>query len=60
MASEKEFLDVMSAIGRIIIDPTTGNFYPGAVGGGGGYWIPITDDKIETYEESHVMFGHML
>ena len=45
VASDKEFLDVMKAVERIIIDPATGTEYPGVLGG--GYWIPVTDSKIE-------------
>ena len=45
VASEKEFLDVMRAVEKIIHDPQTGNLNPGAVSY--AYWIPITDSKIE-------------
>ena len=43
--SEKEFLDLMRTIKKITIDPETGNEYPGVIFG--GYWIPVTDAKIE-------------
>ena len=47
VTSDNEFLELMKATSRIIVDPATGNFYPGCVSGGGAYWIPVTDSKIE-------------
>ena len=44
VASDKEFLDVMRATERIVIDPETGYEWDGKVT---GYWIPITDSKME-------------
>ena len=45
VSSEKEFLDLMKATDRIIIDPETGNDNPGVEGG--AYWIPVTDSRVE-------------
>ena len=45
VASEKEFLAVMRAVERILIDPETGNLNPGVLSY--GYWIPVTDSRIE-------------
>ena len=45
VASEKEFLDVLRVVEKIIHDPLSGNLNPGVVSY--AYWIPITDRKIE-------------
>ena len=45
VASDKEFLDVMRAAEKILIDPATGNLYPGALSY--AYWLPVTDSKVE-------------
>jgi hypothetical protein len=45
VTSDKEFLDLMKAVERIIIDPATGTTKPGIFEG--AYWIPLTDSKNE-------------
>ena len=45
VGSDKELLELMKAVERIIMDPATGNIYPGVQGG--AYWIPVTDRNIE-------------
>ena len=45
VASDKEFLDVMRAVEKILIDPATGDLYPGALSH--AYWLPVTNNKIE-------------
>ena len=45
VASDKEFLDKMRALERIIMDPVAGEHYPGVISP--GFWIPVTDSKVE-------------
>ena len=45
VATEKDLLNLMKAMERIMFDPETGSRYQGVISN--AYWIPVTDSKIE-------------